>query len=160
MNQKFESFALTIAELNRLVQKMKEREMNELGLKASHTMCLYYLGCHEEGLTAAEMTKYCKEDKAAISRALAALEERELVIRNIPEEKRAYRTLYFLTEEGKYMVSQVNERIDYILEVAGEGLSEEQRDNFYSFAERILHNLNQYEKTEEKAVLKSKMKNK
>lgn len=160
MNQKFESFALTIAELNRLVQKMKEREMRELGLKAGHTMCLYYLGCHEEGLTAAEMTKYCKEDKAAISRALAALEERELVIRNIPEEKRAYRTLYFLTEEGKYMVSQVNERIDYILEVAGEGLSEEQRDNFYSFAERILHNLNQYEKTEEKAVLKSKMKNK
>ena len=58
------------------------------------------------------------------------------------------------------MVSQVNERIDYILEVAGEGLSEEQRDNFYSFAERILHNLSRYEKTEEKAVLKSKMKNK
>ena len=132
MNQKFESFALTIAELNRLVQKMKEREMRELGLKASHTMCLYYLGCHEEGLTAAEMTK----------------------------EKRAYRTLYFLTEEGKYMVSQINERIDHILEVAGEGLSEEQRDNFYSFAERILHNLSRYEKTEEKAVLKSKIKNK
>lgn len=145
MNRKFESFALTIAELNRLVQKMKEREMSELGLKASHTMCLYYLGCHEEGLTAVEMTKYCKEDKAAISRALATLEERGLVIRNIPEEKRAYRTLYFLTEEGKHMVAQINERINHILEKAGEGLSEEQRDNFYSFAERILHNLSRYE---------------
>ena len=145
MNQKFESFALTIAEMNRLVLKIKEREMSELGLKAGHTMCLYYLGCHREGLTATEMTKYCKEDKAAISRALAALEEKGLVFRNIPEEKRAYRTLYFLTEDGECMVSQINERIDHILDLAGEGLSEEQRENFYSFAEKILHNLSRYE---------------
>lgn len=51
MDHRFETFSLSILELNRYLQKIKELEMKQFGLKASHTMCLYYLGQHPEGLT-------------------------------------------------------------------------------------------------------------
>ena len=43
MDHRFETFSLSILELNRYLQKIKELEMKQFGLKASHTMCLYYL---------------------------------------------------------------------------------------------------------------------
>ena len=56
MDHRFETFSLSILELNRYLQKIKELEMKQFGLKANHTMCLYYLGQHPEGLTAAHRT--------------------------------------------------------------------------------------------------------
>ena len=56
MDHRFETFSLSILELNRYLQKIKELEMKQFGLKASHTMCLYYLGQHPEGLTATQLT--------------------------------------------------------------------------------------------------------
>ena len=73
MDHRFETFSLSILELNRYLQKIKELEMKQFGLKASHTMCLYYLGQHPEGLTATQLTELCKEDKAAVSRCLSQL---------------------------------------------------------------------------------------
>ena len=46
MDHRFETFSLSILELNRYLQKIKELEMKQFGLKANHTMCLYYLGQH------------------------------------------------------------------------------------------------------------------
>ena len=77
MDHRFETFSLSILELNRYLQKIKELEMKQFGLKASHTMCLYYLGQHPEGLTATQLTELCKEDKAAVSRCLSQLSDRQ-----------------------------------------------------------------------------------
>lgn len=78
MDHRFETFSLSILELNRYLQKIKELEMKQFGLKANHTMCLYYLGQHPEGLTATQLTELCKEDKAAVSRCLSQLSDRQL----------------------------------------------------------------------------------
>ena len=40
MDHRFETFSLSILELNRYLQKIKELEMKQFGLKANHTMCL------------------------------------------------------------------------------------------------------------------------
>ena len=37
MRDRFESFAVSVLELGRQIQKIKELEMGRLGLKASHT---------------------------------------------------------------------------------------------------------------------------
>ena len=98
MDHRFETFSLSILELNRYLQKIKELEMKQFGLKASHTMCLYYLGQHPEGLTATQLTELCKEDKAAVSRCLSQLSDRQLVVCEQPEDhKRSYRSHYMLT---------------------------------------------------------------
>lgn len=149
MRDRFETFAGSIVELNRYMQKIKDKEMKKFGLRANHTMCLYYLGQNEQGLTATKLTEYCKEDKAAISRCLAQLVEKELVYCELPGHKRSYRTLYYLTPQGKDLVKKVNERIKVVLFNGGDGLTEEQRNTFYDSMEIILHNLSRYIKEQE-----------
>lgn len=144
MRNRFESFAGSVLELNRCLQKIKDLEMKQFGLKGAHAMCLYYLGQHAEGLTATRLTELCREDKSAVSRCLNQLIQRDLVSCRLPENKRSYRTLHYLTNQGRELVSIMNERIEHALTTGGQGLSEEDRNTFYETAERILDNLLQY----------------
>lgn len=144
MENRFETFAGSIIELSRCLQKIKDMEMKQFGLKAGHAMCMYYLGLHPEGLTAVALTELCKEDKAAISRCLAQLSEKKLITSEVPTDKRSYRTLIYLSEEGKALTGRINERIDQALFYGGNGLSEDMRSNFYSSMEIILNNLTEY----------------
>lgn len=144
MEDRFGVFTLSVAELNRLLRKIKERKMGELGLQGNHTMCLYYLGAHPEGLTATELVSRCKEDKAAVSRTLARLAEAGLIACDPPGDKRSYRTRYRLTGRGTEIVKEVNARIEDAVFNGGSGLSEEQRAVFYDALDRILRNLTDY----------------
>lgn len=131
MDHRFETFSLSILELNRYLQKIKELEMKQFGLKASHTMCLYYLGQHPEGLTATQLTELCKEDKAAVSRCLSQLSDRQLVVCEQPaDHKRSYRSRYMLTVQGRSVVSGIQTRIKEALSYGGRGLTEERRPGF------------------------------
>lgn len=144
MQDRFERFVISITELHRYLQKLKELEMGQLDLKAGYTMCLYYLGKHPEGLTATQLTELCKEDKAAISRTLSQLGAKGLVSCELPGNKRSYRTLYYLTEDGSAIVKKISSRIYAALAHGGDGMTEEQRINLYDSLERISHNLEQY----------------
>lgn len=144
MKNRFEAFTGSVLELNRCLQKIKDMEMKKFGLKGAHTMCLYYLGQHDEGLTAAHLTKLCREDKSAISRCLSGLIEKGLVCCSPPENKRSYRTLHYLTEKGRTLVAEMDDRITYALFHGGRGLTDSERATFYDVMERILDNLSQY----------------
>ena len=50
MQDRFERFVVSITELHRYLQKLKELEMGQLDLKAGYTMCLYHLGKHPEDM--------------------------------------------------------------------------------------------------------------
>ncbi len=145
MDHRFETFSLSILELNRYLQKIKELEMKQFGLKASHTMCLYYLGQHPEGLTATQLTELCKEDKAAVSRCLSQLSDRQLVVCEQPaDHKRSYRSRYMLTVQGRSVVSGIQTRIKEALSYGGRGLTEERRRDFYGTLAIISENLSDY----------------
>ena len=145
MGHRFETFSLSILELNRYLQKIKELEMKQFGLKANHTMCLYYLGQHPEGLTATQLTELCKEDKAAVSRCLSQLSDRQLVVCEQPEDhKRSYRSHYMLTVQGRSVVSGIQTRIKEALSYGGRGLTEERRRDFYGTLAIISENLSDY----------------
>lgn len=144
MRDRFESFAVSVLELGRQIQKIKELEMGRLGLKASHTMCLYHLGNHPEGLTATQLVERCREDKAAISRSLNQLMERGLVVRETGEGQRAYRCRHYLTHQGEEMVNRIKDRIGAALSNGGNGLTPEQRETFYRALDLIRENLTGY----------------
>lgn len=144
MRNRFESFCASVIELNRCIQKIKDMEMRRFGLRANHTMCLYYLGCHEDGLTATRLTDLCKEDKSAISRCLAQLIDKGLVECSVPQNKRSYRTVHYLTDAGRAMVDKMNERVAVALFNGGNGLSDKQREDFYDAMDIILQNLSNY----------------
>lgn len=144
MNERFEMIAGSVVEMNRYVQKIKDMEMKKLGLRAAHTMCLYYLGRHSEGLTSSQLTELCREDKAAVSRNLNELLAKGYVIREELENKRSYRSPYFLTEQGREIVQTINVKIAQVVFAGGHGLTREQRENFYEAMEIILKNLADY----------------
>lgn len=142
--ERFEAFTGSILELNRYLQKIKDMEMKPYGLRAGHVMCLYYLGKNPEGLTVAELTAACREDKAAISRCVSQLVAQGYVFGNYPEDKRSYRTKLFLTQTGKELVQTIDRRIDYAVTSGGSGLTQQQRESFYSAMEIIIDNLARY----------------
>lgn len=144
MDDRFERFAVAVAELNRYLQRIKEQEMSKFGLRASHAMCIYYLGQNREGLTVTQLSQCCKEDKAAISRCMAQLLERKLVVCDLPKGKRAYRTPFRLTEDGANLAEKVNDRVKAALEAGGSGMTGRQRETFYRTAQLILDNLSRY----------------
>lgn len=144
MRNRFETFAAGIIDLNRCLQKIKDAEMKRFGLRASHAMCLYYLGRNSKGLTVTQLTALCREDKAAVSRSLSQLVEKGFVCCTLTENKRSYRTPYFLTAQGQKLAALMNERIETALSHCGSGLTEEQRNTFYDALELIRANLMAY----------------
>ena len=75
---------------------------------------------------------------------LNQLIQKNLVISDIPDQKRSYRTLHFLTLEGKEVVSKMKERITEAVSNGGKGLTDDQRTVFYESMELILINLSKY----------------
>ena len=143
MENRFDTFTSSILELNRIVQRVKDSEMKKLGLKGAHAMVLYQLGRAPEGLSAVQLTDRCREDKAAISRALSQLMTKGLVRKTAPETGRAYRTPFFLTETGAQVVAQLNARIDALFAKGGSLLSPRQRADFYEALELVVRGAEQ-----------------
>ncbi len=137
MLQRFESFVMGVTSCYKYIQRIKTMEMEEYDLKGTHMMCLYFLHHHSDGLTAAELCRLCAEDKAAISRALATLREREYVF----SVGKTYRALWHLSEKGLEIAVRVDDLIEQWVALGGSGLSEEDRAAFYKTLAVIGDNL-------------------
>lgn len=141
MTQRFEAFVLSINRIYRSIQKIKSQEMVELGLRGPHVMCLFQLRQYPEGLTAAELSSLCLEDKAAVSRVISKLEELRLVQLQEPGGKRRYRAKIRLTEAGNQAAEKMTALIRRAVQRGGDGLSDAQREVLYPALETIARNL-------------------
>ena len=140
MKQRFETFVTAIGQISRSLQKLKSSEMADFGLKGTHVMCLYQLQQHEAGLTAAQLTQLCDEDKAAISRSISELLDRGLVCSPEHSEKR-YRKIIMLTDEGKEITAAMDQKISGAVMSAARGYSQEDREIFYHVLLQVAENL-------------------
>ena len=140
MENIFENFTITILKLNKLVQKIKNCEMQEYGLKTIHVMCIYYLNNNPEGLTASELTRLTLEDKAAISRALKVLREKGYA----SYDQYRYNADIRLTSDGKQLASIICEKADRAVNAGSFDFTEEQRNSFYGQLKAIAENLEKY----------------
>lgn len=129
MEERFETFTVLIAKINRSIRKIKNNEMAEYGLRSVHVSCLYYLYT-SPSLTAAELCERCEEDKATISRALEYLENEGFAVCGSKTAKR-YKSPINLTEKGKEAGKKVSDKISYVLNEVCTGLSEQERREFY-----------------------------
>ena len=87
MEERFNTFTVLIAGINRCIRKIKTEEMSEYNLKSPHVSCLYYLYKHNS-LTAKELCDICDEDKSNVSRSIKFLEENGYLVCNSKKEKR------------------------------------------------------------------------
>ena len=146
MENRFETFTVLIASINRSIRRIKTEEMSEHGLKSPHVSCLYYL--HKNpSMTAAELCEVCDEDKAAVSRSLLYLENNGFLVREgsanerVREGGKHYRSPLALTEKGSETARRLAERIDRVLEIVSIGVSEEERAIMYRTLKQIDANL-------------------
>ncbi len=139
MEERYQMFTTLIAKCARAIKRIKSSEMEEFGLKGLHVSCLYYV-YNKSILTATELCDICDEDKANISRALDMLESGGFVVCNSKTAKK-YNCPIELTEKGRKVAESVQEKIDNIVNLASEGLSEQNREIFYSSLNLISNNL-------------------
>lgn len=143
MKKRFESFVGTIFYLNKCLQKIKAYEMRRLGLRSCNLMCLYFLSEHKDGLTPTQLTEYCKEDKAGISRSLGELIDKGFAVceRTLQQQ---YRVPYRLTPAGVEAANQLKARIGLAFDNGGIGITGENRKNLYKSLELITTNVSNY----------------
>ena len=142
MEDIFQLLTANIAKMSRYIKRIKSEEMADIeaGLKGPHVSCLYYIYKSNGTMTAKEITEVCDEDKAAISRSLDTLEKDGYISCESKTEKR-YKSPISLTEKGKDVAVKVVKKIDKIVDLAGVGLSEENRKIFYESLALIGKNL-------------------
>lgn len=139
MKERFETFTVLIAKINRSIRRIKNQEMAEYGLRGTQISCLYYLYAFEE-LTATELCERCEEDKATVSRALESLEKNGFVVCRSASAKR-YKSPLFLTEKGKEVGKRICGKIDCVLDEVSIGVSEEERASLYRVLSAISDHL-------------------
>lgn len=129
MQERFETFTVLINRISRNIRKIKNQEMAEYGLRSAHVSCIYYIYTLG-GATATDLCERCEEDKATISRALDYLDESGYINRERDSVKR-YKTPILLTEKGVEVGKKIADKINNLLDRVSDGLTEEQRVDFY-----------------------------
>ena len=141
MTSRFELFCTTINQIHKNLQRIKLKEMEEFGLKGIHVMILFELNHNPDGLTLTRLSNLCGEDKAAISRAIRELTERNFVTSNAEKK---YRSLITLTKDGKTTADIIDEKAEAAV-LAGSGdLTAAQRNALYKMLTYISDNLEHY----------------
>lgn len=144
MNQRYQTFTQTIASIYYDIQKIKTAKIAEFGLKGSQVQCIFHLYQHPEGLTISSLSKLCEEDKAAISRNIPTL-QKEGIVKSEIQEGRKYGTLFSLTDKGNKVANHLEQSIFEAVEKGSEGLTDHERQIFYSTLELIHQNLQAYQ---------------
>lgn len=140
MRDRFEQFTSAISSIHRFVQKIERDEMEKYGLKGASAQYLLAMERYPDGVTAATLCDVCDRDKAAVSRILAEMESKGLIYR-IDNGENQYRALLALTPAGQEAADYVSRRAIIAVELAGQGLTDEDRKVMYTSLERIAANI-------------------
>lgn len=140
MENRYEIFTGLIMNIFRCIQKIKNVEMEEFGLKGKQVQCLFALYNSEHGATATELREMCGEDKGAMSRTVKELEICGLLFVDETENKK-YKNPIKLTEDGKKIANAIAEKISEVLKVGSQGVGEQDREKLYETLTQISNNL-------------------
>ncbi|ACV22817.1 MarR family [Slackia heliotrinireducens] len=139
--ERFEQYTLSLFTINRYWNRIAAEEMQQYGMKGTYALYLEVLAAAGKELTAARLAEITQRDKADISRAVAVFQEKGLVE---PYGEKRYRAPIILTDEGRAVAEQVQRKAAATLEAAGQGLSEEVRENVYQGLAVIAKNMREF----------------
>ena len=137
---RYEQFSFIVSVINRQIQKIERDEMEKHGYKGAFAQYLMVMRHHPEGVTATQLCELCDKDKAAVSRVVNEMVEKNLVVRSSAKET-LYRAKLTLTEEGRLIAEYVAERAMTAVAAVGNELTDEERKMFYSTLDFIAERL-------------------
>ena len=139
--ERFRRFVLLVEGTHKAVQKIKFNRAPDFGVKGVHTLWVYELLLHPEGITASELAAQSMIDRSLISRELEPLKELGYIETDGDPSKRNYNAKIKLTEKGKEVASNLGKIALEVQTLADNGISEEELDSFYKTLEKINKNL-------------------
>lgn len=145
MTERFERFLMSISEIEYSWHKIATDELALYGLKGSYAAYLTTLRRYPEGISSAKLGELCRRDKSDVSRAVSDLEKKGFVRRE-GGSAGLYRARLILTEAGLALSETVCRKASLAVELAGSGLTDEQRAGFQSSLDLIAENLNKLSK--------------
>lgn len=140
LRTKYEQFLFVVSGIHRYIQKIERDEMEKYGYKGAFAQYLAAMSRYPMGVTSAQLCEICDKDKAAVSRIVAEMEGKGLVIRET-ENDTMYRAKLRLTDEGKHAAEFVCKRAQAAVSAGGTGLNDEERQIFYRVLDQISGNL-------------------
>ncbi len=146
INQRVDYILTYIKTLSRFLYQLKEGVIKKRGLKTIHVECLFYLK-YKGPLSTTELVSYTLEDKAAVSKALKILEEKEFIAY---DDSGKYKRKISLTVSGDLLAMDIQKEIYPALEKAREGIPSEDAKCFMMTMMKICENLNEYLNDNEK----------
>lgn len=139
MKDRFIRLSVSLARLQKVIQRIKASGMSKIELKAGHTLVLCQLEAAPEGLHFSEVTERCDLDQAMISRVLADLVRGGLVEKCGAPGK--YNALYILTDEGRDRAARVAAVVRDVERRADEGIDPAELATFYKVLDQLTRNL-------------------
>ena len=139
----FEAFNGMICYAVKHLERLKAEGMSEYGLSGTHTLCMRQLFVAPEGLTRTELAQSCGVDRAQITRVIG-----ELLAKGFVEEiggTSNYRKKCALTEKGKAVTADINDRVERISRFVRGEIPPERLAVFYETLGEICDNLEKAE---------------
>lgn len=148
-DDRFESFVILIDSVHKCISKIK----HELGalpsIKSVHTLWLYELLKHSEGLTPSELAEKSNIDRSLVSREIRALHKGGYIVTEPCEGKRGYNSRIMLSERGEAAARKIAETALEIQNEVSYDIDVEALSVFYETLERLCNNLEKYNKSKE-----------
>ena len=139
--ERFRRFVLLVDGVHKAVQKIKYNAAPDFGVKGVHTLWVYELLCHPEGMTASELASTSMIDRSLISREIETLREKGYITAETPKGKRSYNYKIKLTEAGKEVARKIENIAMDIQKRADIGIKEGELESFYATLEVLSKNL-------------------
>lgn len=140
MLSRFEQFSTVISDIYRYIQNIERDEMIKYGYKGAFAQYLVAMKRYSDGITATQLCDICGKDKAAVSRVVAEMQDKGLVVKDSMNDK-GYRVKLKLTDEGVKAAEFVCQRAMTAVAAVGKEMSDEDRKVFYASLNMIAANL-------------------
>lgn len=139
MQERFKTFSISVFQMTRCWQEIASAQTSRYGLKSSCALYLTILLDTQEPVTVSRLAELSQRDKADVSRSVKAMTEKGLLFPT--EASLRYRASLRLTELGQRVAENINSKAIEAVELAGQGLSDEDRAAFYRALALISDNM-------------------
>ena len=140
-SERFLRFILLVDGIHKSVQKIKNKLATEFGVKGVHTLWMYELFCHPEGMTASELAAKSMIDRSLISREIEHLKSMGYITAEEVAGKRNYNSKIRLTEKGTEVARRIGDIAIDVQSNADIGIDSEELARFYVTLEKLSGNL-------------------
>lgn len=144
---------LLIDSVHKAISKIKQRICVDSNIKSVHTLWLYVLHKHKEGLTATELADKTNIDRSLVSREIRELYDGGYVHLEFPKGKRVYNARITLTERGIQVANSISEAALEIQCSVSHNIQKEDLETFYNILYKIAGALEGITEADDEAVL-------